>query len=170
MRFLNPHPTLPDLLLDSVVREGLAHSKSAVRKVGNTARIGGQRFFLIRGHIRGHIRAFWYVRPKALDQDHESISLPRQGLDEARILRIVAERFTNLPHHRVDAVLHLDEPRFTPQRVLNLAARDQLARARHQQAQELHGLILHFDQPSRLTKLPHTQIEFEGLKADPDWI
>src|SRR5262245_22717104 len=72
----------------------------------------------------------------------EPIAFARQRFDDLRFAVIILQSFANLLDGRIDGMLELDESVFSPQRLLNISARDQFAGAARQQSQQLCRLVL----------------------------
>jgi hypothetical protein len=76
------------------------------------------------------------------DGRDETIAHARYGLDELRILRIVAEEMAELADGGVDAMFGIDEDFAGPEALRDFSAGDKLTLARGEQDQELHWLAL----------------------------
>jgi hypothetical protein len=76
------------------------------------------------------------------DRGDEAVTHPDDGLDELRIVRIVAEQVAELTDSGINAVFSIDEDFALPEPVSDLAARDQLAFSRGEQDEQFQRLTL----------------------------
>jgi hypothetical protein len=81
------------------------------------------------------------------------------------VLRLIAERFTNLLDGKVHALFEIDGRVVFPQRCPDLLAGYEFACLARQQAEQLERLRLKVDETTVLEKLFCFQIELEGAKA-----
>ena len=72
----------------------------------------------------------------------EPIATPRDGLDERRVVRIVAERSAQAFDGGVQAVLEVDERAVGPETLPQLVARDDVAGPLEHQPENLERLLL----------------------------
>ena len=96
----------------------------------------------------------------AVDWIDEAIPATRQGLDEPRGVGRISERFPQLVDRRVDAVIEVHD-RPGPELLLQLLARDELARLFQEHCQHLQGLLLESDSDSLLAQLSCPEIDLE---------
>ena len=92
------------------------------------------------------------------------ITSPRNGLDEARILRRIAERFANLVDRLVDAVIEVDDD-LAPDFLAQFLPGYQLAGLFEQHGQDLKRLLLQPDAPAALRQFAGSKIDLEDSKA-----
>jgi hypothetical protein len=78
---------------------------------------------------------------RQLDQgSNESVATTRHGFDVAGIVGGIAQRAPELIDCRIEAMLEIDEGRFSPYFVTHLLAGNYLARVCQQYQQDLEGL------------------------------
>src|ERR1700731_1650278 len=99
----------------------------------------------------------------------EPVSPPRDGLDEARLLRIILQHMANLADGRVDAVVSIEEYIRTPDPLDDLVPGDQLASPLYQEEQQFHGNPLQLENPAVAAQFISAQIQLEILPK-PDLV
>jgi hypothetical protein len=97
------------------------------------------------------------------DVGKESVAPTGNGLDEARILRRVAQRFTNLVDCFVKAVIEVDD-RLAPKFLAQLLSGYQLSRSFEQHRQDLKRLLLQPDPQATLRQLARSQVDLKDTK------
>jgi hypothetical protein len=105
------------------------------------------------------------VDSRPLARADPAVAAPRQGLDEAGRIGLVAQRRAHTPDAEVDALLEVDEGAVAPQLALDLLTREEAAWMRGQQAQQLERLRLQARDGARLAQLLARQVELEHAKA-----
>ena len=93
----------------------------------------------------------------------KSITPTGNGLDEARILRRVAQRFTNLVYGFVDAVVEVDD-RLAPEFLVQLLPGYQLSGFLQQHRQDLKRLLLQPDAQAALRQFSGSQVDLEDTE------
>ena len=83
------------------------------------------------------------------DRADEAIALADDGLNEARLIGIVAEGLADFTDGSIDAVLGIDEHFAAPEVFGNFAAGDDIAFAGGEEDEQLHRLSLELDEPGR---------------------
>jgi len=96
----------------------------------------------------------------------EAVATTRQGLDEARIFRRVAQYLANFVNGRAEAVLNVNEGLGIPKLHAQLFARDNLAGLLKQRDKNLKGLLLEFDFDAGFAKFARLKIELEKTKSE----
>src|ERR1700686_4889944 len=100
------------------------------------------------------------------DVGEEPVTATGNGLDEARILRRVAQRFTNLVDRLVQAVIEVDD-RLAPNFLAQLVPGYQLPGFSQQHRQDLKRLLLQSDAEARLRPFAGSQIGPQKRKTQP---
>lgn len=98
------------------------------------------------------------------DRRNKTVALPRQRLDEARVVAFVTERQADLRQAVSEPASEIHVRVSAPDGTLQLVARDHLACAREQQCQRTRGLRLDCDEPSVLPQLQRPIVEFEDAE------
>ena len=93
----------------------------------------------------------------------EPIAATGNGLDEARILRRVAQRFTNLVDGFVEAVIEVDD-RLAPKSLAQLFPGYQLSGLFQQHRQDLKRLLLQPDPQAALRQFARSKVDLEDTK------
>src|ERR1700681_108998 len=100
------------------------------------------------------------------DVGEEPVTATGNGLDEARILRRVAQRFTNLVDRLVQAVIEVDD-RLAPNFLAQLVPGYQLPGVSQQHRQDLKRLLLQSDAEDTLRQVAGSKIDLEDSKPQP---
>ncbi len=101
----------------------------------------------------------------ALDRSNEPVSATGQRFDVARTGSGVSQRLANLVDGRVQAVVEVDERVGGPELLLQLFARDHLARPLQQQSQHLKGLLLQAQLDAALAQFSRAEVQLEDSEA-----
>src|SRR5215469_16084376 len=99
------------------------------------------------------------------DGGYESIPSPRQGLDEARIFRRIAQRLANLVDSAVQVVVNINES-VGPQSLLQVFSSYHLARAVQQNAEHLKRLPWQLELDAGLAQFLRLKVNFKRGKAN----
>jgi len=97
----------------------------------------------------------------------EAVPAPRDGLDEARAARAVAERLAHLRDAEVQVALEIDEPAIVPDVLAELVARHEYAVVGDEQAECLQRLTGQVDQATLPAKLARHVVQLEHAER-PD--
>src|SRR5712692_11768566 len=97
------------------------------------------------------------------DIGEEPVAATGNGLDEARILRRVAQRFTNLVDGFVEAVIEVDD-RPAPKFLAQLLPGYQLSGFFQEHRQDLKRLLLQPDAQAALCQFAGSKIDLEDTK------
>jgi hypothetical protein len=97
------------------------------------------------------------------DVGEESVAATGNGLNEARILRRVAQRFTNLVDGFVKAVIEVDD-RLAPNFLAQFLSGYQLSRFFQQHRQRSKRLLLQPDAQAALRQFAGSKIDLEDTK------
>src|SRR6266516_5224832 len=104
-----------------------------------------------------------------LDVGEEPITAARDGLDEARVLGRIAERFANLIDCFVEAVVKIHD-RAGPESAAQFLPGHQFSRFLEQHCQHLERLLLQPDAQAMFRQLAGSKIDFEDPKLQtPGW-
>ncbi|HXT29620.1 MAG TPA: hypothetical protein VN716_10080 [Vicinamibacterales bacterium] len=101
------------------------------------------------------------------DIGDEAVAAPRDGLDEARAPRAVAERLAHLRDAEVQVTLEIDEPAVVPDVLAQLVARHERAAAGDQQAERLQRLTRQMNQAALPAQLAGDVVQLEHAEG-PD--
>jgi hypothetical protein len=97
------------------------------------------------------------------DVGEETVAATGNGLNEARILRRVAQRFTNLVDGFVEAVIEVDD-QLAPKFLAQLLPGYQLSGFFQQHRQDLKRLLLQPDAQPTLCQFAGSKIDLEDTK------
>jgi hypothetical protein len=100
------------------------------------------------------------------DVGEEPVTATGNGLNEAWILRRVAQRFTNLVDGFVQTVIEVDD-RLAPKFLLQLLPGYQLSGLFQQHRQDLKRLLLQSDAQATLRQFAGSKIDLEDSKPQP---
>src|SRR6266699_5913946 len=104
------------------------------------------------------------------DVGEETVAATGDGLNEARILRRVAQRFTNLVDGFVQAVIEVDD-RLAPNFLAQFLSGYQLSGVFQQHRQDLKRLLLQPDAQAALGQFAGSNIDLEDTKPQPPgWV
>ena len=109
-----------------------------------------------RRHARSRLAAF--------ERADEAVADAGEGLDEARLRRVVAEDGPEPLHHRVDAVLEVDRGAVGPQPLADVLAGDDVAGAIEHQRQQLERLFLQPDGIGAATHLAQAHVDLDATE------
>jgi hypothetical protein len=101
-----------------------------------------------------------------LDRGYEAVASRRNGLDEHRTLRHVAQRQPDLADRAMDARLDIHEHVFAPQPIDNLVAGYELGASLDEQDEEIHGPPLQVYGSASATELVIANVEREVAKSN----
>jgi hypothetical protein len=101
-----------------------------------------------------------------LHRSNEAIASAMQRRDEARIVRRVAQRLTDLADPRVEAVIEAYEGVSGPQLPLEFLSPYYSARPLQQHGQDLEGLFLKPYPQAALAELSRSEVKLENSGAD----
>jgi hypothetical protein len=100
------------------------------------------------------------------DVGEEPVTATGNGLDEARILRRVAQCFTNLVDRLVQTMIEVDD-RLAPNFLAQLLPGYQLSGFSQQHRQDLKRLLLQSDAQATLRQFAGSKIDLEDSKPQP---
>jgi hypothetical protein len=95
----------------------------------------------------------------------ETVAFPGNGLHEARLFGIVAERLPDFADSGVDTVLGVEEDILAPDFFDDLVAADQLAIALHQKGEQVHGNLFELQDTITTSQLVAAAIQLEVSKS-----
>ena len=101
------------------------------------------------------------ARVNDVDGPDEAVALANDGFEEARLLRNVAEGYTNFSHDVVDGAFGIDEKVGAPELGDDFFAGDQLFAAADQKEQEFHGLAGELDGTAVAAQLITAKVELD---------
>jgi hypothetical protein len=116
-----------------------------------------------RDGYRGEFDRRWM---KDTYRGDKTVSPPRQGLYETRILSRIPERLADLIDRRAEGLVKVSGRMLAPQQFLQFFPRDDLTGTLHQHAQDPKRLPLHLDFATRLPKLSALQVSLEQPEPD----
>ena len=105
------------------------------------------------------------VAPDHRDRRNEAVAAPRERLDEARILRRIAQSFPQLVDRRSQAMVKVDDRVVAPEPVLDLIPRDHFARPLQHANQNPEGLRLQTNADAGFAQLSRLGICLEQSEA-----
>jgi len=97
---------------------------------------------------------------------NETVAQPGQSLDECRTLRIVAQRYPDLPDTEVQALFKIDKRLMAPNGRADLIPGDERSRIGCQQCQYPRGLLLNPDPLTFPLQFERAGIQTELSKTD----
>ena len=100
--------------------------------------------------------------PVVARRRNESVTTPRYGFDEPRPSSVVAERHSEPPNRRVEAVLEVDESAVGPEAAAQLVTRHDLSRVLQKQTEHLERLILQSDACRPVAQLARSPVQLEA--------
>ena len=113
---------------------------------------------------RGGGRRLARARPAAFERADEAVAEAGEGLDEARLRRVVAEDGPEPLHHRVDAVLEVDRRPVRPQPLPDVLAGDDVAGPIEHQRQQLERLLLQADGIAAAAHLAQAHVDLDAAE------
>src|SRR5215472_7907619 len=96
----------------------------------------------------------------------KAITAPRNGLNVARLVSIIAQCGAYLIDCKVDAAFEIDERVAAPNMLVNLFAGNDLSCAFYEQLQDSELLRLKLDEITAFAQLAVGEVELEGAEAN----
>ena len=103
------------------------------------------------------------------DRRDKAVPVARQGFDEAWMLGVVAQRFAQSVHRRVDAVFEVNDDTVWPESLLEFLAGDYLTWMLKQKGQNLERLVLQPHLGARLAQFSCSKVNFEDVETRDTW-
>jgi hypothetical protein len=143
-----PEPAFPPLLLEDPRRAGHLAPGGRTPLPHPRRRLGARRGSGFR------------------DGPDEAVAVPRQGLDEARMVRRILEHLAQPRDRGVQGVVEIDEDVVRPEPAPRLVARDDFAGAFDERGQDLEALLAQRDFRPTLQELPGREIDYVAVEPD----
>jgi hypothetical protein len=105
-------------------------------------------------------------RPDLFDGRNETITEPRECLDEARLFCLIVESNADLADAEIKALFKIDERVLTPDCVSNLVARHHRARITEEEGENSRWLLLNSSGHTFSTQFECLLVQFEFFKSN----